>query len=276
RSKGFGVVINNLGDEHFTHCFNLLSPGGKLVQLPVAAGQGLNFPSAANQQRHYSYTFVDFAYIIKASPRRLADLYLRFLDIAASGTITPLPKWPARAAQLDSLVEYFGAEDSFTQAEINFDAQPVDILNKDSVPTINRQATYLITGGTSGLGLEIARWLLEQGVVSLALVSRNGSSRNEAKVLAQEAHLSGKDVQIFDVDITDVMAVNTLIKNITDNMLPLKSVIHCAMILDDDLTVKMNIARMTKVMAPKILGALNLHNATSHLQLEQFISISSI
>src|SRR5690606_37124663 len=150
-SKGFGVVINNLGDEHFTHCFNLLSPGGKLVQLPVTAGQVLNFPSAANQQRHYSYTFVDFPYIIKSNPQRLADLYLRFLDIAASGTISSLPKWPVHAAQLDSLVEYFGAEDSLTQAEITFGAQPVDILNRDSVPAINRQATYLITGGTSGL-----------------------------------------------------------------------------------------------------------------------------
>src|SRR5690606_32510527 len=83
-------------------------------------------------------------------------------------------------------------------------------------------------------------------------------------------------VQIFDLDITDVAAVNTLVKNITDNMLPPTSVIHCAMAVDDDLTAKMNSARMIGVMAPKVSGALNLHNATRHLQLEQFISISSI
>src|SRR5690606_19931986 len=141
-------------------------------------------------------------------------------DVVASGIITPLPRWSAPVAQLDALVEYFCAEESFAQAEIIFDKQPVEILHKENVPAINRQATYLITGGTSGLGLEIARWLLQQGVVSLALVSRRGSSREEARSFAQEAHLSGKNVQIFDLDITDVMAVNTLIKSITNNMLP--------------------------------------------------------
>jgi len=276
RNKGFGVVINNMGNEHFTHCFDLLAPGGKLIQLPVAVGQVLNFPSAPNLQRHYSYTFVDFAYIIKNSPWHLTDLHARFLDTVASGAITPLPRWSVPAAQLDALAEYFHAEESFAQAEIIFDAQPVEILHKENVPAINRQATYLITGGTSGLGLEIARWLIQQGVVSLALVSRSGSSREEARSFAQEAHLSGKDVQIFDLDITDVAAVNTLVKNITDNMLPLRSVIHCAMVLDDDLTTKMNSARMIGVMAPKVSGALNLHNATRHLPLEQFVSISSI
>ena len=276
RGKGFGVVINNLGDEHFTHCFNLLSPGGRLIQLPVAAGQTLNFPSAGNLQPHYSYTFVDFAYIIKNRPQRLANLHTRFLDIAISGIISSLPKWSVPVTQLDALVEYFDSAESFTQAAVTFDAQPVNIVHKDPVPTINRQATYLITGGTSGLGLEIAHWLLEQGAVSIALVSRSGSSRPEAQAFVQKALLSGKNVQLFDVDICDVMAVNHLIKNITNNMLPLSSVIHCAMLLDDDLTAKMNVARMTKVMGPKVLGAINLHNATRHLQLQQFISISSI
>lgn len=35
---------------------------------------------------------------------------------------------------------------------------------------INSEATYLITGGTNGLGLLTAEWLVEQGARHLVLV----------------------------------------------------------------------------------------------------------
>src|SRR5262249_30740961 len=39
---------------------------------------------------------------------------------------------------------------------------------------IRPDASYLITGGLGGLGIEVARWMVEQGARHIALVGRNG------------------------------------------------------------------------------------------------------
>ncbi|MFM7326651.1 MAG: KR domain-containing protein, partial [Nodosilinea sp.] len=43
-------------------------------------------------------------------------------------------------------------------------------------PTLDAQATYLITGGTGGLGQHLAHWLVAQGARHLVLLSRRGPS----------------------------------------------------------------------------------------------------
>ena len=43
-----------------------------------------------------------------------------------------------------------------------------------SGPAVSSDGTYVITGGTGGLGLVTARWLVERGARYVALLSRSG------------------------------------------------------------------------------------------------------
>ena len=52
--------------------------------------------------------------------------------------------------------------------------------NAASGPSIRSDASYLITGGLGTLGLGIARWLVERGARTLALVGRSGASPAKA------------------------------------------------------------------------------------------------
>ena len=42
-------------------------------------------------------------------------------------------------------------------------------------------ATYLITGGCGGFGLETARWLADQGAGGLVLVGRRGAATRRGR-----------------------------------------------------------------------------------------------
>ena len=46
---------------------------------------------------------------------------------------------------------------------------------KFSVPNITSDATYLITGALGGLGIELTKWMVEQGAQHLVLVGRSSS-----------------------------------------------------------------------------------------------------
>jgi hypothetical protein len=56
---------------------------------------------------------------------------------------------------------------------------------------------------------------------------------------------------------------------------PLKGVIHSAGVLDDGVILQQSWARFERVLAPKVLGAWNLHEATRAMELEHFVLFSS-
>ncbi|MDR7090940.1 type I polyketide synthase [Cellvibrio fibrivorans] len=265
------LVVNDLGNEHATQLFKLLAPGKHFIQLPAVDGQEL---AATPALTNYRYAYLDIFQSFTSQPGLFAQWIERAKETAISDSLPPLPKGVANACNTTELLNYFVLSDETGQAVIEFTDASVTVSETLAVPSIDRSGSYLITGGTSGLGLQIAKWLLAQGVDSIALVSRNGSNRPEAREFVQSAQ--GKQVRLFDVDITDLKPTQSLVQNINKEMRPLAGIIHCAMVLDDDLAVRMTPERMKRVMQPKVQGTINLHKATLDLSLRQFICISSI
>src|SRR2546423_3316822 len=56
---------------------------------------------------------------------------------------------------------------------------------------------------------------------------------------------------------------------------PLVAVVHAAGVLDDGVIASLARARMRTVMAPKVDGAINLHELTQDAELAQFVLFSS-
>lgn len=141
---------------------------------------------------------------------------------------------------------------------------------------INQNATYLIVGGTQGLGLELANWLSNQGAGCLVLISRRGITTDAIQQTIATMRAQGTQIIIESLDITNSESVKQLIEKIHCELPPLHGLFHCAMVLDDGLMIDLNKNRYATVMAPKILGALNLHQYTKNIPLDFFISFSSI
>lgn len=268
----FDLVVNDLGNEHALQLFKLLAPGKHFIQLSTDGLEQQTTPALFN----YRYAYVDIFHSFTNQAGLFAEWVARARDLLVAISLPPLPKAISTAANTTKLLNYFAGNDETSQAIIEFTSADIPVPETLAVPALDRQGSYLITGGTSGLGLQIAKWLIDQGIESIALVSRNGSSRPDAIAFAESAMALGKQVRLLDADISDLDATQNLIQKITKDMRPLAGIIHCAMVLDDDLAIRMNAERMQKVMRPKVQGTLNLHKATLDLPLRQFICISSI
>jgi acyl carrier protein len=86
----------------------------------------------------------------------------------------------------------------------------------------------------------------------------------------------GAKVLIERCDVAEKSAVDNLFKRLSKSMPPVKTVIHCAMVLEDGLLQDVNEERLKRVMLPKVMGAWNLHEATHSMELDNFWCISSI
>lgn len=135
--------------------------------------------------------------------------------------------------------------------------------------------TYLITGGLGALGLHTAEWMAEKGARHLVLISRRQPS-----VAAQQTiqHLEelGVRVKVLSADISIEADVINILEQIQTSLPPLRGIIHAAGVLDDGILQQMSWERFSKVIAPKVMGAWNLHNLTQNLSLDFFVCFSSM
>ena len=137
-------------------------------------------------------------------------------------------------------------------------------------------ASYLITGGFGGFGLEAAKWMVKHGARNLILVSRRGASDNASKALL--ATLAEKKVQVMAmaVDLTDEIQVSAMFDEIVAKSPPLKGILHTAAILDDAPIAELNPERIASVMHAKALSAWHMHQLTQRLPLDFFVLFSSV
>ena len=140
---------------------------------------------------------------------------------------------------------------------------------------VHAEATYLITGGLGGFGLVAAEWLVRHGARRLVLVGRSGASSPAAQAALRSFAAQGVDVVARQCDVTDREQLRKVIDLVDEGMPPLRGVVHAAMVLDDVPLYKLNDERMDRVIAPKALGAWNLHVLTANCNLDFFVMFSS-
>ncbi len=136
------------------------------------------------------------------------------------------------------------------------------------------QGTYLITGGLGGVGLKVARWLVERGAKYLALVGRSNPSDSAEKAI-KELELSGCTVAALQADVSHFEQIAGVFQRIAESMPPLRGIIHCAGVFEDKLLANQEWPLFEKVFAPKVKGSWNLHLLSEKIPLDFFVLFSS-
>ena len=91
--------------------------------------------------------------------------------------------------------------------------------------------SYLITGGTGGLGLSIARWLAQQGAKNIILASRSGGAGESVRMVVEEHQSLGVKIKIYKCDIAVEAELRELVLESRRDMPRIGGVIHGAMVL---------------------------------------------
>jgi NADP-dependent 3-hydroxy acid dehydrogenase YdfG/acyl carrier protein len=141
--------------------------------------------------------------------------------------------------------------------------------------TLDAAATYLITGGPGGVGLEVAQWLTRLGARNLALLSRSEPGARAASVV-QQLEQSGAVVRVFQADVSSAAELSGVIATIEFTMPPLKGVFHLAGVLDDAMLDGQTWRRFRTAGLAKVDGAWNLHQLTQRAPLDFFVLFSSL
>lgn len=97
---------------------------------------------------------------------------------------------------------------------------------------MRENASYLITGGTGGIGMSTCRHLANHGAKSVILLSRSGGKKDETSKLVEELAQLGTQVTIRKCDVGAGEDLTKVIKECEQELPPIHGVIHGAMHLE--------------------------------------------
>ncbi len=137
--------------------------------------------------------------------------------------------------------------------------------------------TVLVTGGTGMAGGVLARHVVAAyGVGHVVLASRGGDTAPGVAEVVAGLEALGARVSVAGCDVADADAVAGLVGGLPQGFRPWCGVIHAAGVLDDGVVTSLTPERIDAVLAAKVDGAWNLHEATRGLGLSMFVLCSSV
>jgi rhizoxin synthesis polyketide synthase RhiC len=127
--------------------------------------------------------------------------------------------------------------------------------------------TVLITGGLGGVGLEMARHLAGKWRVNLALTGRSPLSPGMKDRLASLGPKVGR-IEYFQADVCSPIEMENALSLVRQRLGPIHGVVHAAGIRDTRTLFEKQATESQAVIAPKVLGTLNLEKLLGQDPLE--------
>jgi phthiocerol/phenolphthiocerol synthesis type-I polyketide synthase C len=273
--RGVDVVLNCLTGEAIPKSLEALAAHGRFLEIGKRdiyenARLGL-YPFHQN----LAYFAVDLIRMYGEKPERCSALLREVVGLVAAGTLAPLPWTAFPASRAVDAFRLLGQARHIGKIVLTF-PDPEARLARPAAPpraALRTDGTYLLTGGLGGLGLAVARWMVENGAGHLVLAGRSAPSP-EAQGTIAALERAGARVTVAVLDVADESAVRDLVARVDGNGPRLRGVVHAAGVLDDGLLLKQTPARFAAVMAPKIAGSFHLHRATRDRPLDFFVLFS--
>nr|AAK57185.1 MxaB1 [Stigmatella aurantiaca] len=247
--RGVELAIVAPGAVELERSLPTLSEGARVLDLRASGA------SARTGDANVAWCVVDVQDFARRRPERFASLWQEVKAAFEAGGL------PSAAADAKALA----LKDP--KARVVVPAADARRLRADG--------TYLVTGGLGGLGLAVAKWMVEQGAGHLVLVGRDTVLSPEQQEVVTALEAAGARVRVARADVSDRAQIARILSEIAEGGAPLRGVIHAAGVLDDGVLLQQTVERFRRVMAPKVLGGWNLHVLTREAPLDFFVLYSS-
>ncbi len=263
---GVDLVLNSLSGSFIDASFRATARGGRFVEI---GKRGVwSSEQVAALGRDIDYHLVDLGTTAEQDPESIAKLFSRLMADIGSGI---LPALPVTVFTLDQASAAFR---HMMQAR-QIGKIVVAHQRTASGPLVRPDGQYLVTGGLSGLGLEVAKWLVARGAKHISLIGRRGADTPGAEAVLQQLAAAGAQTNVASIDVGALDALGAFLAERRRAGPPLRGVVHAAGVIDDAALASQDWGRFERVLRPKVGGAQNLDRLTRADPLDWFVMFSS-
>ncbi|RSL50081.1 hypothetical protein CEP54_012120 [Fusarium duplospermum] len=274
-NRGVDVVLNSLAGEALRQSWLCVAPFGRFIELgkrDMYDNTGLDMlPFATN----ITFSGVDLLMINKEYPWRFQKIMRNVVSLMNKGVAQPLPSTQFSLENITAAFRSMQSGKHMGKLVINCEnanALPVVPASLDSF-RFPKQATYVLVGGLGGIGRSIGKMMVDIGASNLIFISRSMDSERQEYV--DKLRQLGVTVEVSKCDVSDELALKSLLEDAKQRLPPIKGVINCAMNLKDGIIENMTVDRWNDALRPKVQATLNLERLLNS-PLDFFICLSSV
>ncbi|KAF4629656.1 hypothetical protein G7Y89_g8490 [Cudoniella acicularis] len=276
--RGVDFVLNSLSGELLHASWKCVAPNGTMIEIGnrdiLGQGQLSMFPFHENR----TFTCFDLSTIgwqVDTTRRMLKQI----MDLYEDGHIHPIrPITTFAAESVEEAYRCFQRGQHIGKLVIKFpsavDGETPALPLAPSIPApyFRNNVSYLLVGGTGGLGKAIASWMVSCNARSLIFVSRSAGKSREDQEFFEELEEAGCHVQSYAGDVTSPA---TLQEVVAKSRFSIAGCMQMAMVLRDIGTMDMDIETWHTAVHPKVAGTWNLHRLLPK-DMDFFVLFSSL
>ncbi|CEJ82962.1 hypothetical protein VHEMI02998 [[Torrubiella] hemipterigena] len=283
---GVDVLLNSLAGPLLQAGWDGMALCGRFIELGKRDARVDKVLEMRNFSNATSYMAIDIVQLGLAKPKVLQRIFTTVTDLLNTGRV--LHKIPITSYHISNLTTAFrnlqsGKHLGKSIITIQPDDQVSAIPAHVSLPSLDKNGCYLIVGGTSGIGLEIARWMSRNGAGHLLLVSRNASTATNQWICDEFEAAGEAFVSLSSCDVTCIDDLTNVVDEYSrkseqkhGHQVPIRGVIQSAAVLDDGIFENMSFEQWQTAMRPKAQGTSNLDLTFRDVDLDFFVILSSV
>ena len=262
--QGVDIVLNALAGDFIPKSLSILKKGGRFLEIGKT-----DLWDKEKAERLYPdiiYSTVFLGDVCLNDSKLVRSMFEALMQGIQKGGLKPLPHRTFSIYEAATAFRFMAQAKHIGKIVINQRAA-------DQKAFIRSESTYLITGGTGGLGLSFARSFVAQGAKHLVLCSRKPPSKESQKLIRQ-MELQGACITCTQGDVANESDVRKMLTH-TGSQFPIRGIIHAAGVIDDATLMNQTVDRFANVLKPKVDGSWLLHTLTSNLDLDFFVLCSA-
>ncbi|KAG6160158.1 Type I Iterative PKS [Claviceps purpurea] len=277
--RGVDVVINSLAGDLLRESWASLAPFGRFIEIGKRDITSNSRLDMFKFDSNCTFSSVDLTIVAAERPQLMSRIMRSVMDLMIRGVIQPIgPIIERSIEEVEPSLRMLQSGKTSGKLVVDHN-QPARIKATHHMPassTIRKDATYLIIGGTGGIGGAIAGQFVNQGAGHLVLLSRSGRWTADIAKLAEVGKASGSHIHVMKCDVGDEESVSLLLSKIRKSLPPVRGIVHAAMVLKDILFEKMTFQDYQEVVRSKISGTLHFDKALDNEDVDFFVLLSSV
>ncbi|CAF3615362.1 unnamed protein product [Fusarium graminearum] len=256
--EGVDVLLDCSRDTLHTP-LSCVTDGGCIVSLGGRNSSVASTMAAQIMSRSLTFSSID---IMRLKPKAFSQLAQTTMQLLAEDKIQPPQLLPA--FKISDIRNGFKKLQEDTSERVIVIAEQGDTVPQfvqDRRPwTFDGNSTYLVAGGSGGLGRAIIRWMADSGAKHLIVPSRSGAISEAASQLVAELTSHGVNIVAPKCDVSVREDVAVMLEECSHTMPPIKGCINAAMVLQDAIfQSNMTFQQWDLTIRSKVDTSKNLH-----------------
>lgn len=275
QGRGIDVVLNSLAGKAIVQSIKCLAKFGRFVEIGKT---DLYEDSAIHLKRfgeNLSYSAVDVDRLMAQRPEKGRRLFANVAALIESGAAGALPVEVYPMSRLAEALVHMSKGKHVGKIVLSTEGDEV-IAEAPAHMSLKSDGVYAVTGGASGFGIELAKWLVERGARAISLASRNGPKSEYDRLWIQNMRDEGVEVRDDRIDLTDADAVPAWLAALERDFGKVNGLVHSAAVLKDVTVQNLDAETFRLVYDAKAKSARSICQALADKSPDFVLMLSSI